>query len=146
MSHTLWMLLQIQWTLIYERQTIECFNRRSVSTKNKQKVTLLRKSKRSQHPLLVFHDENIIQSEPQKHLGSIILNCKSKLNEHLKLMISKTGKTIGFLCKRQYMLQRKTYITILKAIARAPLWWCHIWISILKSFHEKPESIMLLSL
>ena len=54
--------------------------------------------------LLVFHDENIIQSEPQKHLGSIILDCKSKLNEHLKLMISKTGKTIGFLCKRQYML------------------------------------------
>ena len=145
MSHTLWMLLQIQWTLIYERQTIECFNRRWVSARNKQKVTLLRKSKRSRHPLLVFHDENIIQSERQEHLG-IILDRKSKLNEHLKLIISKTGKTIGFLCKRQYMLQRKTYITIFKAIARAPLWWCHIWKSILKYFHEKLESIMLLSL
>ena len=51
-------------------------------SKQAQEVIFSRKSKRSTHPPLVFNNNNVPQTNSQKHLG-VILDFKLTFEEHL---------------------------------------------------------------
>ena len=74
------------------------------------------------HPLLFFNNNNVSQVKSQKYLG-VILDVKLTFEEHLKIVFSKTNKTIGVLWKLSNLLQREALNTIYKAFVRPSRLW-----------------------
>ena len=74
------------------------------------------------HPLLFFNNNNVSQVKSQKYLG-VILDVKLTFEEHLKIVFSKTNKTIGLLWKLSNLLQREALNTIYKAFVRPSRLW-----------------------
>ena len=111
-------------------------------SKQAQEVICSRKIKKLPHPLLVFNNNNVLQTSFQKHLG-VTLDVKLTFDEHLNNVLNKVNKTIGLLRKFQNFLSRSTLITIYKAFVRPQLDYGDILFdqTFNSSFHEKLESI-----
>ena len=62
----------------------------------------------------------ISQCKSQKHLG-IILDSELTFEDHYKMVLSKTNKTIGLIRKLQNSLPREGITTIYKAFVRPHL-------------------------
>ena len=78
--------------------------------KQAQEVIFSRKITKTNHPTLNFDDNPVHQVALLKHLG-MFLDCKLNLEEHLKIIVNKTNKTIGLLPKFQNFLPRKSLLT-----------------------------------
>ena len=89
-------------------------------SKQAQEVIFSRKSKRSTHPPLVFNNNNVPQTNSQKHLG-VILDFKLTFEEHLNNVLAKVNKAVDLLRKLRNILPRTTLITIYKAFIRPHL-------------------------
>ena len=89
-------------------------------SKQAQEVISSRKSKRSIHPPLVFNNNNISQTFPQKHLG-VILDFKLKFEEHLNNVLAKVIKAVGLLRKLCNILPKTTLSTIYNGFI-----WSHL--------------------
>ena len=74
-------------------------------SKQAQEVIFTRKLKNVSHPPLVFNNANVSSCKSQKYLG-ILLDLKLTFEEHCKIIINKTNRTIGLLCKLQSSLPR----------------------------------------
>ena len=80
-------------------------------SKQAQEVIFSRKLKNVSRPPLVFNNANFSSCKSQKHLG-ILSDAKLTFEEHRKIMLSKTNRTIGLLRKLQSLLVRAALITI----------------------------------
>ena len=69
-------------------------------SKQAQEVIFSRKLKNVSHPPLVFNNANVSSCKSQKHLG-ILLDSKLTFEEHYKIILGKTNRTIGLLRKLQ---------------------------------------------
>ena len=65
-------------------------------SKQVQEVIFCQKLKKVPHRPLVFNNANVSQCNSQKLLG-VILNSKLTFEEHYRMMLSKTNRTIGLL-------------------------------------------------
>ena len=110
--------------------------------KQAQEVIFSRKSKAILHPLLVFNNNNVIQTTSQKHLG-IILDTRLSFEKHLETVLCKINKTIGLIRKLQNLLPRTALITLYKAFVRPHLDYGDIIYDQAHntSFHQKLESL-----
>ena len=110
--------------------------------KQAQEVIFSRKKSKTPHPLLQFNNVNVSQVTSQKHLG-IILDKSLSFNEHLKMVFTKTNKTIGLLRSLQNLLPRSALLTIYKAFVRPHLDYGDVIYdqAYNNSFHEKLESV-----
>ena len=81
-------------------------------TKQAQEVIFSGKTKKKLlYPPLAFHNTNATQSIYLKHLG-IILDSKLTFENHLKLVTTKTNKTIGLFHKVQNLLPRTSLMVV----------------------------------
>ena len=92
--------------------------------------------------MLKFPNVNLKSTYVSYHLD-IILDSKLTLEEHYKMVLSKTNRTIGLLGKLQNLLPREVVITIYKAFVRPHLDYGDILFdqAFNASSHEKLESI-----
>ena len=111
-------------------------------TKQAQEVIFSRKTKKVYHPPLMFNNAKVTQTTSQKHLG-ILLDSQLTFEDHLKMVSTKTTKTICLLRKLQNLLPRSALITIYKAFVRPHLDYGDIIYdkAYNMSFHQKLESI-----
>ena len=87
-------------------------------SKQAKKVIFSCKSKRSNHPPLVFNNNHVSQTYSQKLLG-VILDFKLTFGEHFNNVLAKVNKAVGFLRKLRNILPRTTLYTKLS--------FGHIW-------------------
>ena len=80
-------------------------------SKQDQKVIFSTKTKKEYHPPHAFNNNNISETNSQKHVGVVIDNCLS-FEDHLKMILNKVNKTIGLLCKLHNILPRSALLTI----------------------------------
>ena len=80
-------------------------------------VIFSRKMKKPSHPLLIFNNNQVIQTPYQKQLG-LLLDEKLNVGEHLRYVDNKVNTPIGLLCKIQNFLPRQTLFTIYKSFIR----------------------------
>ena len=110
------------------------------SSKQAQEVIFSRKSKKPNHPVLIFNNIQVNQTPYQKHrLCFYIINY-----EHLKYITNKVNKSIGLLSKLQMILPRRSLVTIYKSFTRPQLDYGDIIFFVQafdKSFHDNLESI-----
>ena len=66
-------------------------------SKPAQEVIFSRKTKKEYHTPLAFNNNNVSETNSQKHLGVALDNCLS-FEDHLKMILNKVNKTIGLLC------------------------------------------------
>ena len=88
-------------------------------------------------------NNSIVSSSPyKKHLG-IFLDAQLTFEEHLKVISTKTNKTIGLLRKWQNILSRPALMTICKAFVRPHLDYVEVIYDEANKerFHQKLESI-----
>ena len=111
-------------------------------SKQVQEVIFSRKLKNVSHPPLLFNNANVSSCKSQKHL-SILLDSKLTFEDHYKIIINNTDRTIGLLRKLQSLLPRTALITICKAFARPQLDYGDVIYdqAFNASFHKKLESI-----
>ena len=111
-------------------------------SKQAQKVIFTRKLKNVSHPPLVFNNANVSSCKSQKYLG-ILLDLKLTFEEHCKIIINKTNRTIGPLCKLQSFLPRPALIAFYKPFVRPHLDYGGVLYNQTFNtlFHEKLESI-----
>ena len=67
-------------------------------SKQAQEVIFSTKSKKEYQPPLAFYDNNVSETNSQKHLG-VFLDNRLSSEDHLKMILSKVNKTIGLLRK-----------------------------------------------
>ena len=67
-------------------------------SKQAREVIFSGKTKKGYHPPLAFNNNNVSETNLQKHLGIILDNCLS-FEGHLKIILNKVHKTIGLLLK-----------------------------------------------
>ena len=89
-------------------------------SKQTQEVIFSKKTKKEYHTPLAFNNNNVSETNSQKHLGVALDNSLSFEN-HLKMILNKVNKTIGLLCKLQNMLPRSSLLTIYKSFIRPHL-------------------------
>ena len=91
---------------------------------------------------MVFNNVNVSQCKSQKHL-CIILDSKLTFEYHYKMVLSKTNRIIGLLCKSQNLLPRQALITIYKTFVRPYVDYDNVLFdqAFSASSHEKLESI-----
>ena len=112
------------------------YTRRVILSKKWTKETIL---------LWFLNIDNVSKANSQKHFG-VVFDNHPWLDEHLKMIINKVNKTIGFLRKLHKALRRSHQFTLYKAFARLHLDYdgiingqdCNI------SFHQKFELIQLM--
>ena len=86
--------------------------------KQAQEVIFSRKTtKKEYHPPLAFNNNNVWETNSQKHLGVVLDSCLS-FEDHLKMIINKVNKTMGILRKLQNILPRSALLTIYKSFIR----------------------------
>ena len=61
--------------------------------KQAHKVIFSRKTKKECHPPLAFNNNNVSNTNSQKHLGAVLDNCLS-FEDHLNMILNKVNKTI----------------------------------------------------
>ena len=71
--------------------------------KQAQEVIFSRKTKKEYHPPLAFSNNNVLETNSQKHL-CVFLDNHLSLEDHLKMILNKVNKTIGLLSKLQNIL------------------------------------------
>ena len=105
-----------------------------------QEVIFSRKAKKEYHPPLAFNNNNVPETNSQKHLGVVLDNCLS-FEDHLKIILNKVNKTIGLLRKLHNILPRSALFTIYKSFIRPLLDYGDIIYNqpYNASFHQKLE-------
>ena len=111
-------------------------------SKQVQEVIFSRKLKNVSHPPLLFNNANVSSCKSQKHL-SILLDSKLTFEDHYKIIINNTDRTIGLLRKLQSLLPRTALITMCKAFVRPHLHYGNVLYdkAFSAAFHKKLESI-----
>ena len=94
------------------------------------------------HPVLIFNNNQVIQTPYQKHLG-LILDEKLSFGEHLMNIANKVNTFIGLLHKLQKCLPRRPLVTTSKSFVRLHLDYGDVIFDQVynKSFHESLESL-----
>ena len=69
-------------------------------SKQAQEVIFSRKTKKEYHPPLAFNNNNVSETNSQKHLG-VVLDNHLSFEDHLKMILNKVNKTLGLLRKLQ---------------------------------------------
>ena len=83
-------------------------------SKQAQEVIFNCKSKKSTQPPSVFNNNNVSQTNSQKHLD-VILDFKLTFKEHLNNVLAKVNKAVRLLRKLRNILPMTMLITICKA-------------------------------
>ena len=111
-------------------------------SKQAQEVIFCHKTKRPNHPELIFNNIPVNQTSYQKHPGMFLDN-KLNFGEYLKYITNKVNKSIGLLRKLQMILSRRLLVTIYKSFIRPHLKYGDIIFdqAFNKSFHDSLESI-----
>ena len=109
-------------------------------SKQAQNVIFSRKAKREYHPLLVFNNNNVPETNLQKHLGVVIDN-RLSFEDQLKMILNKVNKTIGLLRRLHNILPRSALLTIYKRFIRPRLEYNDLIYdqAYNASFHQKLE-------
>ena len=112
------------------------------ASKQAQEDIFSRKIKNPTHPLLVFNNAIVSQTNLQKHFG-VMLDLKLTFEEHLLNVFKKVNRNIGLWCKLQYVLPRITLVTIYKAFVRPHLDFGNMLYdqAFNNCFHDRLESI-----
>ena len=82
-------------------------------------IIFSRKTKKEYHPPLAFNNNNVSETNSQKHLG--VLDNRLCFEDHLKMILSKVNKTVGLLRKLHNILPRSALLTIYKSFIRPHL-------------------------
>ena len=85
--------------------------------KQAQEVIFSRETKKEYHPPLAFNNNNVSETNSQKHLG-VVLDHRLSFEDHLKMILNKVNKTIGLLRKLQNILPKSALLTIYKSFIR----------------------------
>ena len=85
-----------------------------------QEVMFSRKLSKDYHAHPAFNNNNVPETDSQKHLGIIPDNRLSFAN-HLKMILRKVNKTVGLLRKIHNILPRPALLTIYKSFIRSHL-------------------------
>ena len=88
--------------------------------KQAQDVIFSRKTKKEYHPPLAFNNNNVSETNSQKHLG-VVLDNRLSFEDHLKIILNKVNNTIGLLCKLHNILPRSALLIIYKSFIRPHL-------------------------
>ena len=109
-------------------------------SKQAQEVIFSRKLNKDYHPPLAFNNNNVPETDSQKHLG-IILDNRLSFANHLKMILNKVNKTVGLLRKLHNILPRPALLTIYKSFIRPHLDYGDIIYdqAYNTSFHQKLE-------
>ena len=109
-------------------------------SKQAQEVIFSRKLNKDYHPPLAFNNNNVPETDSQKHLG-IILDNRLSFANHLKMILNKVNKTVGLLRKLHNILPRPALLTIYKSFIRPHLDYGDIIYdqAYKASFHQKLE-------
>ena len=86
-------------------------------SKQAQKFICNRKTKKEYHPSLAFNNNNVSETNSQKHLR-VVLDNRLSFEDHLKMILNKVNKTIGLLRKLQNIRPRSVLLTIYKSFIR----------------------------
>ena len=89
-------------------------------SKQAQEVIFSRKRKKEYHPPLAFNNNNVSETNSQKHLG-VVLDNRLSFEDHLKMILNKVNKTIGLPCKLHNILPRSALLIIYKSFIRPHL-------------------------
>ena len=105
-------------------------------SKQAQEVMVSRKTKKEYHPSLAFKNNNVSETNSQKHLGSVLDHCLS-FEGYLKMILNKVNKTIEL----QNILPRSALLTIYKTCIRPHFHYDDIIYDQASkvSFHQKLE-------
>ena len=108
-------------------------------SKQAQEVIFSRKTKKEYHPPLAFNNNNVSETNSQKHLG-VVLDNRLSFEDHLKMILNKVNKTIGLL-RKLHILPRSALLTICKSFMRPHLDYGGIIYdqAYNASFHQKLE-------
>ena len=111
-------------------------------SKQAQEVIFSRKTKKEYHPPLAFNNNNVSETNSQKHLG-VVLDNRLSFEDHFKMIINKVNKTIGLLRKLQNILPRSALLTIYKSFIRPHIDYGDIMYdqTYNTSFHQKLERL-----
>ena len=71
------------------------------TSKQAQEVIFSRKAKKEYPPPLAFNNNNVSETNSQKHLR-VVLDNRLSFEDHMKMLLKKVNKTIGLLRKLQY--------------------------------------------
>ena len=83
------------------------------SSKQAQEVIFSRETKKEYHPTLAFNNNDLSETNSQKHLGDVLDN-RLSFEDHFKMILNKVNKTIGLLRKLQNILPRSGLLTVYK--------------------------------
>ena len=83
-------------------------------SKQTQEVIFSLKIEKPSHPVLIFNNNQVIQTPYQKHLG-LLLDEKLNFGEHLRYIANKVNTSIGLPRKLQKCLLRRSVVTIYKS-------------------------------
>ena len=110
--------------------------------KQAQEIIFSRKKTTSLHPVVHFYNGPVKLTQIHKHF-EIMLDSNLSYEYHIRSMLNKVNKTIGFLRKFQLILPRFTLITIYKTFVRPHLDYGDVIYDHVfnKSFHQRLESI-----
>ena len=111
-------------------------------SKQAQEVIFSRKIKKPSHPVLIFSNNQVIQTPNEKHLG-LFFHEELDFGEHLRYIANKVNKPIGLLRKLQKCLPRRSLVTIYKFFIIPHLDYGDVIFDQVynKSFHETLESL-----
>ena len=109
-------------------------------SKQAQEVIFSRKTKNDFHPPLAFNNNNVSETNSQKHLG-VVLDNRFSFEDHLKMILNKVNKTIGLLRKLHNIPPRSALFIIYKSFIRPHLDYGDIIYdqAYNASFHQKLE-------
>ena len=108
--------------------------------KQAQEVIFSRKTKKEYHSPLTFNNNNVLETNSQKHLGVVLDNGLS-FEDHLKMILNKVNITIGLLRKLHNILPRPALLIIYKSFITHHLDYGDIMYdeAYNASFHQKLE-------
>ena len=89
-------------------------------SKEAREVVFSRKPKKEYHPPVVFNNNNVSETNLQKHLGVVLKNCIS-FDDHLKMVLSKINKTIGLLHRLRNIQPKSVLLSIYRVFIRPQL-------------------------
>ena len=89
-------------------------------SKQAQEVIFIWKTKKDYHSPLAFSNNNVPETDLQKHLG-ISLDDRLSFEDYLKMILNKGNKTIGLLRKLHNILPISALLTIYKSFIRPHL-------------------------
>ena len=109
-------------------------------SKQSEEYIFSRNIKKPSHPVLIFHNNQVIQTPYQKHLG-LFLYGKFIFGEHLSYITNKVNTCIGLLRKLQKRLRSRLLVNIRKSFIRPHFDYGDVIFdqAYNKSFHENLE-------